>query len=111
LWKADTTRASGPSNRCAICAADPSAGSCATDTLGGTSGTTASTTILPATADLISFRIASWLEYGIARRTTSAAFAAAKLSSPVTAAAAPADCSSRAAACALSFARDPSTIG
>jgi hypothetical protein len=61
LWKADWTRTASASSRCALKAADPSGGRFTTDTFGGTSGTTASTTILPVTTGLISLRMASWL--------------------------------------------------
>src|SRR5262249_3371643 len=63
----------------------PLGGSCTTETLGGTRGTTASTTILPVTAGLISFRMASWFAYGTAITTMSAFAAAVRLSSPLTA--------------------------
>ena len=64
---------------CAICAAEPCAGSCTRIPWAARDGTTASITILPATASLISSRIASWFENGTAITTMSPALRRAEI--------------------------------
>ena len=66
-----------------ISAAQPSFGSCTRITFGGTSGTVASTRILPFSAPRISSRIGRWCAKGTASTTRSAAAAASGLPSPL----------------------------